>query len=312
MNVSMLRLTTKHRLAYCTAGPDDGLPVLFFHGWGESRLTRHPNHSILNVLGVRLITIDRPGIGLSDPQPGRVLLDWPKDISILADHLGLSQFAVLGRSAGAAYVIACVHMLPERICSATIVSGLGPPSRTALKLLAASDFGALATLHRLAPSLTRPCLWVGVRVSKPYLGLFFDRHVARLPAADREVMADPAMREMRIASLREAFRQGEEGMYEDAILFMRDWGFDLSKVKQQVRIWHGDSDTIVNFAFGQELARRLPRSISAFESGAGHYLLFGHWREILETIMADSGAKGKLAASRIGLYSREAGTAQVA
>jgi len=36
--------------------------------------------------GVRAITVDRPGMGRSDPQPGHVVGDWPADVVALATH----------------------------------------------------------------------------------------------------------------------------------------------------------------------------------------------------------------------------------
>jgi pimeloyl-ACP methyl ester carboxylesterase len=49
-------------------------------------------------MGVRLISPDRPGIGLSDPQPDRTIRDWADDIADLLDQLGVDRFAVMGWS----------------------------------------------------------------------------------------------------------------------------------------------------------------------------------------------------------------------
>ena len=49
--------------------------------------------------GVRLISPDRPGIGLSDPLAGRNMLDWADDIAELLDQLGVDRFAVVDRRA---------------------------------------------------------------------------------------------------------------------------------------------------------------------------------------------------------------------
>lgn len=53
-------------------------------GTPRSRLM-HPDEGVTRDLGVRLIVADRPGFGLSDPRPGRTLLDWPDDLIALAD-----------------------------------------------------------------------------------------------------------------------------------------------------------------------------------------------------------------------------------
>ena len=46
--------------------------------------------------GIRVIAVDRPGLGWSDWQPRRRVVDGPVDVTALADALGLQRFAVLG------------------------------------------------------------------------------------------------------------------------------------------------------------------------------------------------------------------------
>src|SRR5262245_9177766 len=74
-----ITLRDGRRLGFDDFGPPDGLPVLFFHGFGSSRVVRHPDDRIAEELGARMIAIDRPGIGLSTRQPNRRTLDWPGD-----------------------------------------------------------------------------------------------------------------------------------------------------------------------------------------------------------------------------------------
>lgn len=286
----LIQVDPRRRLAYCTFGPRRGLPVFLFHGWGECRLTVPPDDHVLNRVGIRLVTIDRPGVGGSDPQPGRRLLDWPPDVAAVADHLGISSFAVLGRSAGAAWAAACAYGLPDRVVSTTLVSGVGPPSPGGWKLLAASDFRKLIFWLRLVPAFARPTLWIGVRLVRPHVRRLLDRHIAGLPEADRRVLGDAAMHAMRVSSLQEAFSQAEIGIYQDAVLLARAWGFDLGRIATPLRIWHGEADTIVNVGFGRQLAAAMRHSTSVLIADAGHYLLYTHWQQILEAIVEDSAA----------------------
>jgi len=71
-------------LAYTEHGDPHGFPVFFFHGNPGSRHMCHPDRRIAATLGVRIITPDRPGYGLSDFQSGRRLLDFAEDIEMLA------------------------------------------------------------------------------------------------------------------------------------------------------------------------------------------------------------------------------------
>ena len=51
-------------LAYEEYGNPDGFPVLSFHGGLSSRLDAAPAHEAAVLMGVRLLSPDRPGIGL--------------------------------------------------------------------------------------------------------------------------------------------------------------------------------------------------------------------------------------------------------
>ena len=101
-------------------------PLLYFHGWPGSRVEGRLGDEAAKARGVRLIAIDRPGIGLSDIQPGRTLVDWPDDVAEVAAALGLDRFAVLGISGGGPYAAACAWKLSDQFTAAGIVSSLAP------------------------------------------------------------------------------------------------------------------------------------------------------------------------------------------
>ena len=108
-----VRLSDGRTLAYTEYGDPRGTPVMFFHGTPGSRLFHHPDGSIATNLGARLVAIDRPGFGSSDPDPERTLTDWPADVTAVADALGIGELAVAGFSGGGPYVAACAAELPD-------------------------------------------------------------------------------------------------------------------------------------------------------------------------------------------------------
>jgi pimeloyl-ACP methyl ester carboxylesterase len=287
MDDGFVRVSGNRQLAYRATGPVRGFPILFFHGLAESRLTTHPDGSILSELGIRLIAIDRPGVGLSDAHPRRRLLDWPTDIAMLADHLGCPKFAIIGHSAGAPYVAACAYAMPERILSASIVSGICPFSFRLLRPMLTSKFCKIGVPLFCVPAITRPAIWAGIKYARPRVRRIYERHLAHLGEADRDAMADPALKDMRILSLLEAVRQGPEGLCEDIVLLRRSWGFAIEEIKFPIRVWHGDLDKIVDISFGRELLRLIPDSRAEFRSGIGHNVLFSHWRQIISITWAD-------------------------
>jgi pimeloyl-ACP methyl ester carboxylesterase len=61
--------------------------------------------------GLRLIGIDRPGMGLSQYQPRLRVRDWPRYVAEFADRLGIDSFAVVGFSGGGPFALACAHAI---------------------------------------------------------------------------------------------------------------------------------------------------------------------------------------------------------
>src|SRR5262249_37296071 len=93
-----LRLRDGRALGYLEVGSREGWPLLHFHGDPSSRLEVLLLAEQAASLGVRLIGLDRPGIGRSDTRPGFRLMDWPDDVVEAADQLGIERFAVAGLS----------------------------------------------------------------------------------------------------------------------------------------------------------------------------------------------------------------------
>ena len=58
-----LVLADDRTLAYDLYGDPDGVPVIFSHGFSDSRLIRNPDDELTASLGVRMIAADQPGVG---------------------------------------------------------------------------------------------------------------------------------------------------------------------------------------------------------------------------------------------------------
>ena len=122
MDNQSITLSDGRSLGFQRLGDPDGCPLFFFHGTPGSRLVLSQNDRIAQIPGLHLILPERPGYGLSDPKPGRVLLDWPNDVVELADYLGLDSFAVAGESGGGPHALACAYRLADRVTKALVLS----------------------------------------------------------------------------------------------------------------------------------------------------------------------------------------------
>src|SRR5690606_41993576 len=123
-----LRLVCGRVLASCEFGGPSGARVVYFPGTPGSRLEPGLIDGDARAAGVRIISVDRPGIGCSSYQRGRTICHWPGDVVQLADALGYagSSFGVIGFSGATPYATACARLIPHRLTHVAVVSGHGP------------------------------------------------------------------------------------------------------------------------------------------------------------------------------------------
>ncbi len=269
-------------MAYAEYGDPAGKPVFYFHGLPGSRLQRHPDDSIATELGVHMITIDRPGFGLSDFQPGRKLVDWPGDVAQLADALKIDQFAAIGLSGGGPYLLACAYNMPERITSATVISGMGPVDWPgAMKGMITSMRLGIGIIRRVPWELARLAFEPAARIARLNPAAAKKLVPNSAPKADREAFARPEIQAIDRQDLIEAFRNGGRAVYWEIVLLTTPWGFRLEDIHKKIHLWHGDEDSTVPPHLARHVARTLPDCEPRFYPGEGHTLMYNYWREIL-------------------------------
>lgn len=121
---SQFVLVAGRQVAVEDAGPASGFPVIVHHGG-----TRHLFPGAVRdarAYGLRLISYDRPGQGMSTPQPGRVVADCAQDVQEILAQLGVSRAAAWGSSVGGPYALATAALLPEAITSVCVFASLAP------------------------------------------------------------------------------------------------------------------------------------------------------------------------------------------
>jgi pimeloyl-ACP methyl ester carboxylesterase len=278
---STITLPDGRRLGFAEYGDPNAMPVLYYHGFPSCRL----EPSMLEISGIRLIALDRPGYGLSDPLPGRTLLDWPGDVAAAADALGTDRFAVVGVSGGAPYAAACAAVLKERVNGLALICGIAPPGEGWEAGGAAAQLMLLDRLPGtipLAAALGRR-LVVGLDSARLLSVLL---RFGRLPQQDRAVLAEGIGIPV-LDSFRDALRQGVDGVVSDARLYAKPWGFQPCDITAPTVIWHGDLDNQVPVAAAQVYARLIPHARLCILTGEGHFsLVIRHRHAILASLFA--------------------------
>jgi len=283
-----IEISTGRRIGLLELGDPDGYPVFYMHGFPASRVEARLVEASLPGSGVRLLALDRPGFGRSDPQPGRTLRDWPHDVAAVADRLGIGRFALLGVSGGGPATLALARWLPDRVRAASVVCGLGPLCEPGL--LAAMQWPARCSfgLIRRAPRIARPLF---ARLVGPLLGRLPELGLRLLsvaaPAADAALFRDPRVRALLAEGVRESFRQGGNGATTEMALLASPWGFSPAELRVPVQFWHGRDDATVPCLHSAFLAERVPGSELRVLPGEGHFSLpIRHVVSILKALLA--------------------------
>jgi pimeloyl-ACP methyl ester carboxylesterase len=283
---TVLRLGDGRLLTFAEYGTPDGAPVLAFHGTPGSRFQLTALDEAARTTGVRLIVPDRPGYGASDPHPGRRLVDWPQDVTAIADHLGIDRFGVLGVSGGAPHALACAVALPDRVRRLTVVSGVAPPGCWAPSPRSGRLEQAVWVLMRSGGTVLRLLIALALTVVRhaPRLALRLYRTV--LPPADRRIVADPQLAAQLRDEIRRQPRSTAAAAVQDLRLFARPWGFEVTAVAVPTELWHGDADRAVPVEHARALAALLPRAAYHEAPHSGHFLLVERAADILRPLAA--------------------------
>jgi len=281
-----LQLSDGRQLGFAEYGALDGEPVFFFHGGPSSRLFHHPDEQIAISSGIRIISIDRPGYGLSSFQPGRKLLDWPDDVNKMADALELDCFSVAGISAGGPYVAACAYKIPARLTNATIISGVGPTDSKKNTERLYQKRQIAITLARKAPWMLSPLIWWfqnPQRDPERYFRKIFEES----SRPDQVILSQPEIKSMLIPNWLEGTRQGVRGFAWEGVIFAHPWGFRLEEIQLPVTIWHGDIDASIPLSMAKQIATAIPNCNLKVIPKEGHFLFFKYWGDILNNILTE-------------------------
>lgn len=271
--------TRPQRFSYRILGPDQGLPLLAFHGTPGSRLDFFADDKSLVENNLRIIAVDRPGYGDSDAWPGYTLEDFACVMEALANHLRLTQFALLGFSGGAPHALALAQRLPTRVNSLHLFSPQGPLDGELLDLL--PDISQ--QLYRLAvQDVTAVTKQLSEMIpSSDALLATFESLVA---APDQAVFQDAVFRQSYGNSFAAAISQGMQGMAEDLRICGQPWGFSLNGINAPTNIWQGTKDLLIPSAMAEYLANRIPAAELKFLTDKGHYSLMENWSDSLQRI----------------------------
>jgi len=266
-----IRLPDGRRLGYADYGDPTGRLVLYFHGTPGSRIEANLISESAEAAGVRLVAVERPGIGLSDYQAGRKILGWPADVECFVAALGYedTQFGVVGMSGGAPYALACVQRIPQRLTHVAIVSGHTPMHSPGV---VPGNQDKLIEFICRRPRLGQIGLNAAIRMLHRNPDRFLERAGKEWSAADRQlILCNSEYRKLFIRTVSEAARCGSAGLLRAIQLLGGPWGFKLCNLPPaSVSIWQGGCDPIAPQSMGHYFHQQIAGSELMLDPRAGH------------------------------------------
>lgn len=277
-------------LGYDDVGATDGAAVLYVHGSPDSRRARHPDDSIAEQMGIRLVAVDRPGAGLSSPHATGTIGSFANDAVALADRLGIDAWRPFAWSAGSIYALAIAAKYPDRVARLSVAAGLVPFAAYGTAGILDDADGGRWMVAELGQELGPAGL---AEMAAPMMAPYpCDDALARehvLESADSSrraaLLEIPGAVDVMAAGVADSVVGGLGGITRDLELQVEPPDVDWATVEAPVDLWYGENDTTAPPAFGRWWAEHLRWAELTVVPDTGHLIALSHWEQILGRLL---------------------------
>ena len=280
-------------LAYLEVGDPRGPLVIHNHGGPSSRLEARLFAGSASKNRLRLICVDRPGIGQSSRQKSRSYAGWADDLTAIADALGHQEFGVTGWSEGGPWALAAAATIDSRrlrhVSSIAGGSyGTFGDNWAADQLSKADALGGTLAL-KFKPGFRLMYAMLGL-TAKRFRRSYVEQLRKTLNDYDRQILLRPDVEAAFCDASAECFAQGSDGLVRDSELLYRRWAFDVTTIERPVHMWQGTDDRLVAASINRTVADRMPGAVWHQVEGAGHFVAVGAGDDVFAVAAAELGA----------------------
>lgn len=266
-------LNDGRQLAYAEYGAARGFPLLYVHDSGSSRLEAAFFDVEARRKGFRLVALDRPGVGESDPHACFTRESCAEDILQLADHLDCDYFGILVTGAGSGIALLTAAMAPNRVAMV-----LGLSSQLPVSGIQSGLFCKL--LSRLFGTFLQGTVSLRLLLRKSNPEHYIQRLRESLAYPDRQLLENPGIRDRLIDVGMEAVRYGATGVSRDAVLAMTPLHLDLHKLMMPVHFWQGSCEISTLHNSLRDIASALPAGTLHRLNNRGRFFFWRHTEEV--------------------------------
>lgn len=285
--MGIYQLKDGRMMGYSESGDPKGTPVFFFHGFPGSRLMATDFHPIAKVRKVRLIGIDRPGMGLSSHHRHSTILSWVEDFKALALHLKINQFSIMAHSGGAAFALACAYQIPEHISHVALVSGMPPVTHPEVQQHMPMGLRILHGLVRNLPGFSKLLMQLQRKILlRPSV---FNKMIQQFPKPDQLILQSPGLAERSLLALKEALIQGVSGAAYEFKILSKEWNIQFENIEVPTSIWQGRLDKQALVPYAEFYAHKIPHAkLHIFENDSHLSVLYNHIDKIIDACISNT------------------------
>jgi pimeloyl-ACP methyl ester carboxylesterase len=274
-----IQLTDGRNLSVLEQGQRRGKPVIYLHGMPGSNRDHSNYEELHQQLGIRLISVNRPGIGTSSTSDNHDALSFANDLLKVMKQLEIEKASIIGFSSGGQYGCAFAHSYPERVERLALLSSGGPFD---LYIIGDKRTEAIRAFHDAARDNPSALLEQFSKITSPetLLALMY----SMISPEDQQIVAQPKNLSQFLLVCEDVIAQGLDKLIKEITIFNSPWGFSPSEITVETLIWHGTADINIPVECSEYLAREIPSSIATYIEGAGHYFSFAQWPDLLKKI----------------------------
>jgi len=282
-DLSEVETRNGQRLTYFEVGDPRGPLVIHNHGGPSSRLEARLFADAASKNRLRLVCVDRPGMGQSSRQKARSYSGWADDLITVADALGYREFGVTGWSEGGPWALAAAAYIdPLRLRHVSSIAGGSygafGDNWAASQLSRIDALGGSLAL-RLKPAFS--LMYATLGITARHFPESYVKQIRKLVNDyDQRILLRPATEAAFSESSAECFAHGFGGLVRDAELLYRSWAFDVSTIGRRVHMWQGLDDRLVPDTINKPVADAMPGAVWHPVTDAGHFVAVGSQDEI--------------------------------
>lgn len=257
---------------YDGGGPSGAPALLWHHGSPQTGALLDPVLVAAAEHDLRVVSFARPSYGGSGHAPGRSVSLVAHDAAAVARALDLTHVIVLGHSGGGPHALACAAVMPDRVIGVGAFACPAPlPGHEADWWF--EGMSSDAALRRALEGRAARAAFAETDEFDP----------SSFIASDWATLEGPWGQMGEDAGLAEA--EGTDGLVDDDVALVTDWGVDLARVVAPTVLVHGDGDRVIPVAHAHHLASSLPDAELWVVPGAGHLAVLEQLPQVLDRLL---------------------------